>query len=80
MLFDAKGIPKRIIDIRKRCLLYGINEVIISSIFIKGQFKFILGSSDKSMISYAINAEATNFISLVTTTSLTNVYEKMDYT
>ena len=35
----AKGISKRIIDIGKKCLLYGVTEVIISSIFIKRQFK-----------------------------------------
>ena len=32
---DAKSISKRIIDIGKKCLLYGVKEVIISSIFIK---------------------------------------------
>ena len=37
---DAKSISKRIIDIEKKCLLYGVKEVIISSIFIKRQFKF----------------------------------------
>ena len=36
---DAKGISKRIIDTGKKCLLYGVKEVIISSIFIKRQFK-----------------------------------------
>ena len=36
---DAKDISKRIIDIGKKCLLYGAKEVIISSIFIKRQFK-----------------------------------------
>ena len=36
---DAKGISKRIIDIGKKRLLYGVKEVIISSIFIKRQFK-----------------------------------------
>ena len=36
---DANGILKRIIDIGKKCLLYGVKEVIISSIFIKRQFK-----------------------------------------
>ena len=36
---DAKGISKRIIDTGNKCLLYGVKEVIISSIFIKRQFK-----------------------------------------
>ena len=36
---DAKGIPKRIIGIGKRCFLYGVKEVMISSIFIKIQVK-----------------------------------------
>ena len=36
---DAKSISIRIIDIGKKCLLYGVKEVIISSIFIKIQFK-----------------------------------------
>ena len=36
---DAKGITKRIKDFGKKCLLYGVKEVIISSIFIKRQFK-----------------------------------------
>ena len=35
----AKDISKRIIDIGKKCLLYGVKEVIISSIFVKRQFK-----------------------------------------
>ena len=71
--FDAKGIPKRIIDIRKKCLLYGVKEVIITSVVIKRPFKLILESSGESVISYAMNV-------LVTTTSPTNGYEKMDYT
>ena len=37
---DAKGISKCILDIGKKCLLYGVKEVIISPIFIKRQFKF----------------------------------------
>ena len=36
---DAKNILKRIINIGKTSLLYGLIEVIISSIFIKRQFK-----------------------------------------
>ena len=36
---DAKSIPIRIIDIAKKCLLYGVKEVIIFSIFIKRQFR-----------------------------------------
>ena len=32
---DAKDIPKGIIDIGKKCLLYGVKEVIIPSIFVK---------------------------------------------
>ena len=36
---DAKDISKRITDIGKKCLLSGAKEVIISSIFIKRQFK-----------------------------------------
>ena len=36
---DAKDISKRIIDIGKKCLLYDVKEVKISSIFIKRQFK-----------------------------------------
>ena len=71
--FDAKGIPKRIIDIGKKCLLYGVKEVIITSVVIKRPFKLILESSGESVISYAMNV-------LVTTTSPTNGYKKMDYT
>ena len=37
---DAKGILKLTTDIGKKCLLYGVKEVIISTIFIKRQFKF----------------------------------------
>ena len=76
---DAKGISKRVTEIRKKWLLYGVKEVIITSISIKRHFN-LLGSSGKSMITYAMNAVVTNFISLVTTTSPTNIYEKMDYT
>ena len=36
---DAKGTTKRIIDFGKKCMLSGVKEVIISSIFIKRQFK-----------------------------------------
>ena len=36
---DAKRISKRIVNITKKYLLYGVKEVIISSIFIKSQFK-----------------------------------------
>ena len=36
---DAKGISKRVIDIGKKCFLYSVEEVIISAIFIKRQFK-----------------------------------------
>ena len=32
---DAKSISKRIIDIGENCLLYGVKEVIISTIFFK---------------------------------------------
>ena len=36
---DVKDIVNRIISIRKKCLSSGVKEVIISSIFIKKQFK-----------------------------------------
>ena len=36
---DVKDIVNRIINIGKRCLSYGVKEVIISSIFIKKQLK-----------------------------------------
>ena len=36
---DVKDIVNRIINIGKKCLSYGVKEVIISSIFIKKQFK-----------------------------------------
>ena len=36
---DAKDIPKGIIDIGKKCLLYGVKEVIIPSIFVKRYFR-----------------------------------------
>ena len=36
---DAKDIVNRIINTGKKCLSYGVKEVIISSIFIKEQFK-----------------------------------------
>ena len=36
---DAKGISKRSIDIGQKCLLYGVKEMVISSIFIRRQFK-----------------------------------------
>ena len=54
---DAKGISKCIIDIRKKHLLYSVKKVIV-------YFSNLLGSSGKSVISYAMNAVATNFISL----------------
>ena len=37
---EAKGISKQIIDIGKKCSLYGVKDAIISSIFIKWYFKF----------------------------------------
>ena len=70
---NAKGIPKRIIDIRKKSLLHGVKEVIILYQYLSKDKSNSLGSSDKSMISYTMNAEATVFISLVTTTSPMNV-------
>ena len=36
---DVKDIVNRIINIGKKCLSYGVKEVIILSIFIKKQFK-----------------------------------------
>ena len=36
---DPKDISKRVIDIGKKSLLYGVKEVMTSSIFIKRQFK-----------------------------------------
>ena len=36
---DVKDIANRILNIGKKCLSYGVKEVIISSIFIKNQFK-----------------------------------------
>ena len=36
---DVNAISKRVIDIGKKCLLYGVREVIIFSIFIRKQFK-----------------------------------------
>ena len=36
---EVKDIVKSIINIGKKCLSYGVKEVIISSIFIKKQFK-----------------------------------------
>ena len=36
---DVKDIANRIINTGKTCLSYGVKEVIISSIFIKKQFK-----------------------------------------
>ena len=36
---DVKDIVNRIINIGKKCLSYGVKEVIISSIFIKKPFK-----------------------------------------
>ena len=76
---DAKDISKHITDIGKKCLLHGVKELIISSIFIKRQFKFtrIIRQVNDHL---ATNAEVTNFISLVTITLPTNVYGKMDYT
>ena len=70
---NAKGISKRIIDIRKKSLLHGVKEVIILYQYLSKDKSNSLGSSDKSMISYTMNAEVTVFISLVTTTSPTNV-------
>ena len=37
---DVKDLVNCIINIGKKCLSYGVKEVIISSIFIKKQFKF----------------------------------------
>ena len=70
---NAKGISKRIIDIGKKSLLHGVKEVIILYQYLSKDKSNSLGSSDKSMISYTMNAEVTVFISLVTTTSPTNV-------
>ena len=70
---NAKGISKRIIDIGKKSLLHGVKEVIILYQYLSKDKSNSLGSSDKSMISYTMNAEATVFISLVTTTSPMNV-------
>ena len=36
---DVKDIANRIVNIGKKCLSYGVKEVIILSIFIKNQFK-----------------------------------------
>ena len=74
---DAKGISKLIIDIGKKCLLYGVKEVMFPQ-YLSEDISNLLGSSNKSMITYAMNV--TNFTLLVTTTSPTNVYGKMDYT
>ena len=70
---NAKGISKRIIDIGKKSLLHGVKEVIILYQYLSKDKSDSLGSSDKSMISYTMKAEVTVFISLVTTTSPTNV-------
>ena len=70
---NAKGISKRIIDIGNKSLLHGVKEVIILYQYLSKDKSNSLGSSDKSMISYTMNAEVTVFISLVTTTSPTNV-------
>ena len=70
---NAKGISKRIINIGKKSLLHGVKEVIILYQYLSKDKSNSLGSSDKSMISYTMNAEVTVFISLVTTTSPTNV-------
>ena len=70
---NAKGISKRIIDIGKKSLLHGVKEVIILYQYLSKDKSDSLGSSDKSMISYTMNAEVTVFISLVTTTSPMNV-------
>ena len=65
---DAKSISERIIDIGKKCLLCGVKEVIISSIFIKRQFKLTrIIRQVNDHLHY--DAEVTNFTSLVTTTS-----------
>ena len=75
---DANGILKRIIDIGKKCLLYGVKEVIISSIFIKRQFK--LTRIIKQVNDHVHDeCRSNNFPSLVTTTSPINVDGKMDY-
>ena len=70
---NAKGISKRIINIGKKSLLHGVKEVIILYQYLSKDKSNSLGSSDKSMISYTMNAEVTVFISLVTTTSPMNV-------
>ena len=70
---NAKGISKRIINIGKKSLLHGVKEVIILYQYLSKDKSDSLGSSDKSMISYTMNAEVTVFISLVTTTSPMNV-------
>ena len=64
---DAKVISKCILDIGKKCLPYGVKEVIIyfsNLIRSSGKSVNLLGSSGKSVITYVMNAVVTSFISL----------------
>ena len=56
---DVKDIVNRIINIGKKCLSYGVKEVIISCIFIKKQFK--LTRIIKLMTSYRDDCARSNF-------------------
>ena len=71
-----KDIVNRIINIVKKCLSYGVKEVIISSIFIKKHFKptIIIRSVVTSDV---MSAKEITFNLLVTTTLLEKFYEVM---
>ena len=77
---DAKDISKRIIDIEKKCLLYGVKEVIVSSVFIKGQFKLTwIIRQVNDHLRDECRSNKFHFISN-DNISMWNVCGKMDYT
>ena len=67
------------IDIGRKCSLYGVKEVVISSIFIKRQSKLTRSIRQvDDHLRYECRSNKFKFI--VTTTSPMNVYGKMDHT
>ena len=73
---DVKDIANRIVNIGKKCLSYGVKEVIILSIFIKKQFK-LAGIIRQVNDLLRVSAKERTSNSSVTTTLLENFYGEM---
>ena len=73
---DGKDIVNCIINIGKKCLSYGVKEVIILSIFIKKQFK-LAGIIRQVNDLLRVSAKERTSNSSVTTTLLENFYGEM---